>query len=109
MDYDAHRRSIRMAWRRCLATGDVVGERLASALRVLPQASLAWPESRGPGRDSGVNSDRYLELYLAAAWAGTVIVPLNIRWSLLENEDAMRDCRATVLFVDKTFAATGAT
>ena len=56
-----------------------------------------------------LNSDRYLELYLAAAWAGTVIVPLNIRWSLLENEDAMRDCRATVLFVDKTFAATGAT
>lgn len=55
-----------------------------------------------------LNSDRYLELYLAAAWAGAVIVPLNIRWSPLENEDAMRDCRAQVLFVDKTFAATGA-
>ena len=35
------------------------------------------------------NSDRYLELYLAAGWSGTVIVPLNIRWSPLENEDAM--------------------
>jgi long-chain acyl-CoA synthetase len=55
-----------------------------------------------------LNSDRYLELYLATAWAGAVIVPLNIRWSPLENEDAMRDCRAQVLFVDKTFAATGA-
>jgi long-chain acyl-CoA synthetase len=54
-----------------------------------------------------LNSDRYLELYLATAWAGAVIVPLNIRWSLLENEDAMRDCRANVLVVDKAFAATG--
>ena len=50
-----------------------------------------------------LNSDRYLELYLAAGWSGTVIVPLNIRWSPLENEDAMRDCRAGILFVDKAF------
>ncbi|WP_315834301.1 long-chain-fatty-acid--CoA ligase [Bradyrhizobium prioriisuperbiae] len=56
-----------------------------------------------------LNSDRYLELYLATAWAGTVIVPLNIRWSPLENEDALRDCRARILVVDKAFAATGAT
>lgn len=55
-----------------------------------------------------LNSDRYLELYLATAWAGAVIVPLNIRWSPLENEDAMRDCRANILFVDKAFASTGA-
>jgi long-chain acyl-CoA synthetase len=55
-----------------------------------------------------LNSDRYLELYLATAWAGAVIVPLNIRWSSLENEDAMRDCRADVLVVDKAFASTGA-
>ena len=54
-----------------------------------------------------LNSDRYLELYLAAGWAGAVIVPLNIRWSPLENEDALRDCRAGVLVVDKAFAATG--
>jgi long-chain acyl-CoA synthetase len=54
------------------------------------------------------NSDRYLELYLASGWSGTVIVPLNIRWSALENEDAMRDCRAGILFVDKTFAPIGA-
>jgi len=55
-----------------------------------------------------LNSDRYLELYLAVAWAGAVIVPLNIRWSPIENEDALRDCRASVLAIDKTFAATGA-
>ncbi|MBI5263561.1 MAG: long-chain fatty acid--CoA ligase [Bradyrhizobium sp.] len=55
-----------------------------------------------------LNSDRYLELYLAAGWAGAVIVPLNIRWSALENEDALRDCRAGILFVDKAFAPIGA-
>ncbi len=55
-----------------------------------------------------LNSDRYLELYLAVGWAGAVIVPLNIRWSALENEDALRDCRAGVLFVDKAFAPIGA-
>jgi long-chain acyl-CoA synthetase len=54
-----------------------------------------------------MNSDRYLELYLAAGWSGTVIVPLNIRWSPLENEDAMRDCRAGILFVDKAFTPVG--
>ena len=37
-----------------------------------------------------------------------MIVPLNIRWSPLENEDAIRDCRAGILCVDKTFAAVGA-
>lgn len=56
-----------------------------------------------------MNSDRYLELYLAVGWAGAVIVPLNIRWSPLENEDAMRDCRAEILFVDRAFAPVGAT
>ena len=55
-----------------------------------------------------LNSDRYLELYLAVAWAGAVIVPLNIRWSAIENEDALRDCGAGALAVDKTFAASGA-
>ncbi len=50
-----------------------------------------------------LNSDRYLEAYLAVAWAGAVIVPLNIRWSPAENEDALRDCRPKALLFDKTF------
>ena len=32
-----------------------------------------------------LNSSRYLELYLAVGWAGAVIVPLNIRWSVAET------------------------
>ena len=54
-----------------------------------------------------LNQDRYIELYLGVAWAGAVIVPLNIRWSALENEDALRDCRPKMLFVDAAFAAMG--
>jgi len=54
-----------------------------------------------------LNSDRYLELYLGVAWAGAVIVPTNIRWSHAEIEDSLRDCRASVLVVDKAFAAMG--
>ena len=48
----------------------------------------ASPARCGDGRGAGdrvavlmLNQDRYLELYLAVAWAGAVIVPLNIRWS----------------------------
>ena len=54
-----------------------------------------------------LNQDRYLELYLGVAWAGAVIVPLNIRWSLLENEDAIRDCRPKIVVVDAAFAKMG--
>lgn len=54
-----------------------------------------------------LNSDRYLELYLGIAWCGAAIVPTNIRWSHTEIEDSLRDCRASVLVVDKTFAAMG--
>jgi long-chain acyl-CoA synthetase len=55
-----------------------------------------------------LNQDRYLELYLAVAWLGAVIVPLNIRWSALENEDAIRDCGPKVLVADSAFAAMAA-
>ncbi len=72
--------------------------RLAAGLRALGAA---------PGERVAIlalNSDRYLETYLAAAWAGAVIVPLNIRWNQAENEDALRDCRPKALLFDKTFA-----
>ena len=76
--------------------------RLAGALKAL-----------GVGRGDRVavlslNQDRYLELYLGVAWAGAVIVPLNIRWSAPENRDALRDSRPRVLVVDAAFARMGA-
>ncbi len=86
-------------------TWEEVGDRvarLAGALRGL-----------GVGKGDRIavlmlNQDRYIELYMAVAWAGAVIVPLNIRWSALENEDAVRDCRPKALVVDAAFAAMGA-
>ena len=76
--------------------------RLAGALKAL-----------GVGRGDRVevlslNQDRYVELYLGVAWAGAVIVPLNIRWSAPENEDALRDSRPKVLVVDAAFSGAGA-
>ncbi len=50
-----------------------------------------------------LNSDRYLEFYYACAWAGVVMVPLNIRWSINENQYAYNDAGATILFVDDMF------
>ena len=92
----------------------VFGDRRRNWREIGERVSRLAAGLRGLGANPGervavlsLNSDRYLELYLATAWAGAVIVPLNISWSPLENEDAMRDCRAVVLVVDKAFAATG--
>ena len=92
----------------------VCGERRRNWREVGERVSRLAAGIRALGTNAGdrvamlsLNSDRYLELYLAAGWSGTVIVPLNIRWSPLENEDAMRDCRANILFVDKAFAPVG--
>src|SRR4029079_3395961 len=54
-----------------------------------------------------LNSTKYLELYLAVAWAGAIIVPLNIRWSVAENRDALEDCDARLLIVDDAFMDAG--
>jgi acyl-CoA synthetase (AMP-forming)/AMP-acid ligase II len=56
-----------------------------------------------------LNQDRYIECYLAASWAGAVIVPLNIRWGIQENADALSDCGAKLLVVDNAFAEAGMT
>ena len=94
----------------------VCGERRRNWREIGDRVARLASAIRGLGARDGdrvavlsMNSDRYLELYLAVGWAGAVIVPLNIRWSPLENEDAMRDCRAEILFVDKAFAPVGAT
>ena len=51
------------------------------------------------------NTSRYLELYIAAGWAGAVIVPLNIRWSVAENRHALEDSGAHLLIVDDVLEA----
>ena len=72
--------------------------RLASGLRGL------GVEPGGRVAILALNSDFYLEAYLATAWAGAVCVPLNVRWSALEVADALDDCGPGVMLADAAFA-----
>ncbi len=54
-----------------------------------------------------MNSDRYLETYFAVPWAGAVIVPMNIRWSVPEHVYSIEDSGAEILIVDDTFLQAG--
>jgi long-chain acyl-CoA synthetase len=47
-----------------------------------------------------LNSDRYLEVYMAAFWLGAAINPANTRWSASELVYSFNDCATTVLFID---------
>ena len=51
-----------------------------------------------------LNSDRYTEYYHAVWWAGAAVVPMNIRWTSVENAYSLNDSEAEILFVDKAFA-----
>ena len=55
-----------------------------------------------------LNSDRYLEYYLATWWAGAVVNPVNVRWSPAEVAYSLDDCDTAVLIVDDTFKAMAA-
>ncbi len=52
-----------------------------------------------------LNSDRYTEFLSAVWWAGAVVVPMNIRWTAVENAYSLENSEAAVLFVDQAFAA----
>jgi len=52
-----------------------------------------------------LNSDRYHEALAATLWAGGVVVPVNIRWSVPEIADSLAEVDARVLVVDDAFAA----
>src|SRR4051812_21161367 len=61
-----------------------------------------------PGDRVGIlalNSDRYLEYYFATYWAGGVVNPCNIRWSVGEIAYSLADCDTRVLLVDDQFLA----
>ena len=72
--------------------------RLAGALRSLGVTS---------GDRVGIlslNSDRYVEAYMAVPWADAVINPVNTRWSAAEIACSLDDCDTRVLLVDDHFA-----
>ena len=49
------------------------------------------------------NSDRYTEYVFAVWWAGGAVVPMNTRWSAVENAYSLNDSNAQILFVDRNF------
>lgn len=60
-----------------------------------------------PGDRVGIlslNSDWYLEYYLATYWAGGAVNPINIRWSTTEIAYSLDDCETRILLVDDSFA-----
>jgi acyl-CoA synthetase (AMP-forming)/AMP-acid ligase II len=50
-----------------------------------------------------LNSDKYFECLNAIPWSGSVMVPLNIRWSVKENLYSLNDSECSILFYDDTF------
>lgn len=51
-----------------------------------------------------LNSDRYLESYLAIAWLGAVVNPVNFRWSNTEIVYSLVDSKSVALIIDDNFA-----
>jgi acyl-CoA synthetase (AMP-forming)/AMP-acid ligase II len=50
------------------------------------------------------NSDRYHEFLCATLWAGGVVVPVNLRWTVAEIAESLAEVDARVLVVDDAFA-----
>ncbi len=50
-----------------------------------------------------LNTDRYVEYYMAVPWAGAVVNPVNIRWSATEIAYSLDDCETRVLLIDDPF------
>ncbi|MGY4827152.1 long-chain-fatty-acid--CoA ligase [Sphaerotilaceae bacterium SBD11-9] len=53
-----------------------------------------------------LNSDRYIETYMAVPWAGAAINPVNTRWSAAEIAYSLVDCDTRVLLIDDSFLPT---
>lgn len=75
---------------------------------------IAWCGSAGVLRSLGVgpgdrvamlshSSDRYLEFFFAAFWAGGIAVPVSTRYALPETAFLMQDSGAKVLLVGDDF------
>jgi len=50
-----------------------------------------------------LNSDRYVEFFMAVPWAGAAVNPVNTRWSAAEIAYSLDDCDTQVLLIDDPF------
>jgi len=74
--------------------------RLAAALRDTLKLS-----ANGRVGLVSLNSDRYFEVFFAVAWAGGIVVPMNIRLAPPEMVEQFNDCEAEIVLIDDAFAA----
>lgn len=94
------------------APATIYGDRVRSVAETADRVARFAAALSGIGLREGdrvailaLNSDRYLEYYLAVPWIGTVVNPVNIRWSTAEIVYSLRDSGTTVLLVDDAFTA----
>ncbi len=76
------------------------GERVARLAAALRGLGVAAGDRVGL---LALNSDRYLEAMMAVWWAGGVLCPINVRWSVSEIVYSLDDCDTGVLIVDDRF------
>jgi acyl-CoA synthetase (AMP-forming)/AMP-acid ligase II len=91
----------------------VFGERRRTAGETIDRVARLAGALRGAGVRDGdrvgiyaLNSDRYHEVLFGVPWAGGVVNPVNVRWSVAEVAYSLVDCQTSVLFVDDAFAGT---
>ena len=77
-----------------------VGDRVARLAGALQQLGMRPNDRVGM---LSLNSDRYLEYYLAVWWGGGVVNPVNIRWSPTEIAYSLDDCDTGILLIDDAF------
>lgn len=77
-----------------------LGERVARLAGALLQLGVASGDRVAM---LSLNSQRYLEYYLAVPWADAVLNPVNTRWSVAEIAYSLEDSQTQVLIVDDSF------
>ncbi|MEU8122032.1 AMP-binding protein [Spirillospora sp. NPDC049024] len=88
------------------AYGDRFRTAREQADRVARLAGALRERGAGGGDPVGMlalGSDRYLEFFLAVAWADGVFHPVNPAWSTQEMIYALAESRTRILFVDDAF------
>lgn len=93
------------------ATATICGDRNHSFAQLAERVARIAGGLRALGVETGevvgalaLNSDRYLEYYLAVPWIGALVNPINFRWSTEEVAYCLNDSDCKVLFVDDMFA-----
>lgn len=91
-------------------TMTICGERVRTFAEVADRVARLAGGLRSLGAREGdriailsLNSDRYHEYLLATPWAGAVVNPINVRWSLAEIAYSLRDSDTRMLLIDDAF------